>query len=469
MLNEFEFREWLMVEKCYSPKVIKDIVCRLNRVNKRFSMNKQFDLKYFEEVIAEISTSSSVKSQLRRAVRLYLEFLEILSNETNKRQKTCNPIKVCSMFSNIGVAEANLEKIGFEVVVANELEERRAKLYSSIYPNTEMIVGDINENTVFESFVEKSKSNGAEVLIATPPCQGMSTAGKQQANDDRNLLILPVVHAIKKIKPRYVFIENVPMFLKTYISIDNENQLIIDYLRENLSKEYSFNISIIDVSDFGVPQSRERAIILLTRKDSSLEWEMPCKANKKLTLRDVIGHLPELDPYVKDLSDEERNHLFPLFEKRRNEALNISRWHEPPHHIFRQVQAMQHTASGETAFDNEVYYPKKADGTPVKGYRNTYKRQSWDRPAYTVTMDNRKISSQNNVHPGRKIVNSDGSVIYSDPRTLTLYEIMLIMTLPENWNLPDSAPEAFVRRIIGEGIPPLFVEKVFSKISRMRR
>ena len=55
---------------------------------------------------------------------------------------------------------------------------------------------------------------------------------------------------------------------------------------------------------------------------------------------------------------------------------------------------MQHTPSGQTAFDNEVYYPVKADGKPVKGFRNTYKRQNWDTPAYTVTMDNRKISSQ---------------------------------------------------------------------------
>ena len=76
-------------------------------------------------------------------------------------------------------------------------------------------------------------------------------------------------------------------------------------------------------------------------------------------------------------------------------------------------------------------------------------------------MDNRKISSQNNVHPGR--FNKE-TRLYSDARVLTLYEIMKIMSLPEDWNLPDSAPEAFVRRIIGEGIPPLFVKKVFAEL-----
>ena len=123
---------------------------------------------------------------------------------------------------------------------------------------------------------------------------------------------------------------------------------------------------------------------------------------------------------------------------------------------------MMHTPTGETAFDNKKYFPVKENGTPVKGYRNTYKRQNWDTPAYTVTMDNRKISSQNNVHPGRYLgVDENGDTIYSDARTLTLYELMLVMSLPSNWPVPEKTSEAFLRRIIGEGIPPLFVKKVF--------
>ena len=109
-----------------------------------------------------------------------------------------------------------------------------------------------------------------------------------------------------------------------------------------------------------------------------------------------------------------------------------------------------------------LYFPVKEDGTPVRGYHNTYKRQNWDTAAYTVTMDNRKISSQNNVHPGRPIgLDADGIQLYSDARTLTLYEIMIIMSLPETWPVPERTSEAFLRRIIGEGIPPLFVKKAF--------
>jgi DNA (cytosine-5)-methyltransferase 1 len=58
-------------------------------------------------------------------------------------------------------------------------------------------------------------------------------------------------------------------------------------------------------------------------------------------------------------------------------------------------------------------------------------------------------------------MDKDGLPMYSDARTLTLYEIMIIMSLPENWPVPDHTSEAFLRRIIGEGIPPLFVKKAF--------
>ena len=129
---------------------------------------------------------------------------------------------------------------------------------------------------------------------------------------------------------------------------------------------------------------------------------------------------------------------------------------------------MMYTPTGQTAFDNPMEHrPMKTDGSLVRGYHNTYKRQNWDTPAYTVTMDNRKISSQNNVHPGRLVgQDENGENIYSDARTLTLYELMRVMSIPEEWNVPMNTDEAFLRRIIGEGIPPLFMRKLFAQITR---
>lgn len=374
-------------------------------------------------------------------------------------------MRALSLFANIGVAEAYLKNIGIDVVVANELIERRAKLYSEIYPNTEMICGDIKQDEIKQRIIALSLEKNVDIIMATPPCQGMSTAGQQNENDERNQLICHVLEIAHNILPNYIFIENVPLFLQTMISDGDKKILIPELIEKKLGSEYTINTYVIDTKNYGIPQTRERAIILLSRKGIKKQWILPQKEKKIVTMREAIGELPELDPYVKDVSEEEREKMFPLYEQRRVEALKISPWHIPPHHVKRQVVVMQHTPTGCSAFDNPEYFPVKENGKPVKGYHNTYSRQNWDMPAYTVTMDNRKISSQNNVHPGRLIgKDSKGNEIYSDARTLTLYELMRIMSLPEDWPVPLNTSEAFLRRIIGEGIPPLFVKKVFEML-----
>lgn len=369
-----------------------------------------------------------------------------------------------SLFANIGVAEAYLDSIGINVLVANELIERRAKLYSQIYPETDMICGDISDHEIFEKIVDACIKKEVEIVMATPPCQGMSTAGQQEADDERNSLIIPVIEIVDRVSPKYVFIENVPMFYNTEIKYKKNKILIPELIKKKLGKIYNIHQYVINTKDYSVPQTRERAIMLLSKKTEAKEWVLPEKDSRIVTMFDAIGDLPPLDPYIKDATEEERNEIFPLFEERKNQALQISHWHNPPHHIKRQVIAMQHTPTGCTAFDNPVYYPVKENGDAVKGYHNTYKRQNWNTAAYTVTMDNRKISSQNNVHPGRPVEDGDGNVIYTDARTLTLYELMIIMSLPKDWPVPKSTSEAFLRRIIGEGIPPLFVKKVFENL-----
>jgi len=372
-----------------------------------------------------------------------------------------------SLFSNIGVAEAYLEEVGINVVVANEVVKRRADLYGAIYPNTHMICGDINDENIFNNIIDECINNNVEVVMATPPCQGMSTAGVQDADDERNRLIIPVIRLLREINPKYVFLENVPMFLNTEIMYNEQKILIPDLLKAELQADYNIIFNIIDTKEYEVPQTRERAIVLMSRRDQSRIWELPPKCDKVVTMKDAIGNLPIIHPYVKDISEDELLKMFPEFYKLKKEALKISKWNNPPHHVKRQVEAMMHTPTGKTAFDNERYFPVKENGKPVRGFKNTYKRQNWEAPAYTVTMDNRKISSQNNVHPGRylgKDKNDDD--IYSDARALTVYELMIIMSLPSDWNIPNNTSEAFLRSVIGEGIPPLFVKKIFESLLR---
>ena len=374
-------------------------------------------------------------------------------------------LKGLSLFSNVGIAEAYFEQIGLDILIANELIEKRAKFYSDVYPHSEMIVGDITDDDLRNQIVKKSIDSEIDFIIATPPCQGMSVAGNRNEYDERNQLIYYAVDVIKRVKPKYAIIENVPTILKTKIMVNGTTMLIPDYLRDSLS-EYHFNSeSLIKAMDHGVPQMRERNIFLLVRNDINLEWTFPDK-EPVIDLEHAIGHLPSLDPILRegmDLTLEK----FPDFLKKKEQGISVSKWHFPPKHSWKQVEWMMHTPTGKSAIYNPVYFPQKEDGTPVVAHHNHYRRMYWDKPSRTITQNNGVISSLACVHPGRKYL-KNGEILYSDPRVLTIYELLIVSSLPIDWPIPDWADETFIRKVIGEGIPSrlvrVIVENLINKI-----
>lgn len=379
-------------------------------------------------------------------------------------------INALSLFANVGIAEAYLEEIGIDVVVANEIDPKRTAFYSHIYPKTNMITGDITDSKIENKVVEYAIKNKVELILATPPCQGMSTAGKMDKWDVRNNLICHAVEIIKKIKPKYLFLENVPQQLTTKIKYNGEIIRIPDYVKKELEEQYIFNDNfVIEAADYGVPQFRERAIMLLVRRDLNWKWNFPSKTGI-VTLEEALGNLPSVDPEIYDVSYDEMIKLLPEYEEKKKVALEVSKWHYPPKHVYRQVVSMMHTPTGATAFDNvEQFQPRKKNGELVSGFRNTYKRQNWDKPGTTVTMYNREISSQGNVHPGRLIGKDKlGYDVYSDARVMTIYELMIMTSLPRDWNIPDGVTDHFIRCVIGEGIPPLLVKKIMEELVDLR-
>jgi len=345
-------------------------------------------------------------------------------------------IKAASLFCNVGIAETYLERNNIKVVVANELIKDRANFYKHLYPSTSVVTGDITNLDIFNQVVNIALKEKVDFVIATPPCQGMSVAGKMSEDDPRNSLIIKAVEFIKIIKPTNAIIENVPTMLKTYIIINNKKILIKDYIQEELGDVYNISFNILNTADYGTPQIRKRTIVLLTQSNS---WPIPPK-QKQITLQESIGDLPTLESGQKS---------------------NI-KFHYAPNHNSKHILWMKNTPTGKTAFDNPVYFPQKADGTRIKGFETTYKRMDWNKPAPTVTMCNGAISSQNNVHPGHQL--PDGT--YSDARVLSLLELFRITGLPDDWNVPEWASDNLIRKVIGEGVPPKLIEALITTMPK---
>lgn len=353
-----------------------------------------------------------------------------------------------SLFSCIGVAEYYLKSIGINVLVASDIDKKRCEVHNFLYPETTVVCGDIKNDETKCNILNAIGNKKIDLVISTPPCQGMSSVGKNRSynalisqTDERNYLILESFKIIDSVKPSYIFFENVPRILKVVIPFNGKLLTIKEILKLKYGYDYEIKIDIYNCSNFGIPQNRERCFIRLYRK--GLKWEDPIPCNHIITLREAIGNLPSLEA---------------------GETSNIKN-HWARNHPKEQVEWLRHTPEGCSALDNDNFYPIKPNGERIKGYRNCYKRMIWDAPSPTVTMRNEIMSSQDKVHPGRYL----GNGLWSDARVLTPRELLIIMSLPPDLDLPSFVSDTAIRQYIGEGIPSLMVKKIMQGICNIKK
>lgn len=355
-------------------------------------------------------------------------------------------MKVLSLFANVGFGEFYLQENGFEVVVMNELLQDRVDFYNDFYGHAgQTICGDICDPDIKDQIINACTEHGPiDLIIATPPCQGMSIANAQRGSDDiRNKLIVHAMDLFDSLKAKYMLIENVPAMPKTYINYEGEALSISDFINKKIPSNYTCNIKVLNGKHFGTAQSRSRSICLISENGS---WKHPSPQSNILKLKDVIGDKSE-------------------FMSLKNGEHSDIPWHFASKHNKKHIEWMENTKEGETAFNNPVHFPYVMEGgkkRTIKGFKTTYKRISWNEPAPTVTMTNGSISSQNNVHPGYKL--KDG--IQSDARVLSVRELLAVCGLPTNCldrfcDTKDGAftykySQNFIRKVLGE----LFLPKM---------
>lgn len=343
-------------------------------------------------------------------------------------------MKALSLFANIGIGETYLKDLGIDVVVANELLPSRVAIYQHFHPETTVIAGDITKENTFNTILTEAHKHSIDIIIATPPCQGMSVAGQMKSDDPRNTLIIKAMEVFNQLKPKYMLIENVPQMLKTSIVFKEEVINIKKFIEQEIGSDYKVEFNVFDAADYGTAQHRKRTIVRIYKKE--LEWPAPIK-QELISVEQAIGDLPSLES---------------------GESSSLT-YHHAKKHNENHILWMKHTPTGKTAFDNIEHYPQK-DGRRIKGFSTTYKRIYWDKPSPTITMGNGSISSQNNVHPGRLLPNGT----YSDARVLTLLEIIRLTGLPDNWNPPSHISDNILRHLIGEAVPPKMMHAMFSPL-----
>lgn len=362
-----------------------------------------------------------------------------------------------SFFSNAGIGDLGVEQAGVRVLYANELLPKRANTYSLNHKKTEVKVGDINDigEKEYKELLKKKEYKNLFLLVATPPCQGVSLAGRRDIFDERNQLIKPTINAIKMLKPQWVWLENVPTYEQATIpdceNIVNDGKeleriTILNYIKKHLEPiGYKIEYKILDAKDYGIPQTRKRLIMIMTRTDKTITFPTVTHGNEKgmkkyKTVRDAIGKLEKLEAGEKSLKDQ---------------------YHYALQHNEKHIKWLKATPEGRSAFSNinfddkpTVVDKKTGELRLIKAFNNTYKRIWWDQPSPTVTMASGVISSQENVHP-------------RDSRTLTLREVMKLQTIPNGFKFPREMSDKEKRDIVGEAVPVQLAKVITEHIIKM--
>ncbi len=277
-----------------------------------------------------------------------------------------------SLFSGAGVGCYGLLEEGFECVATNEILEKRLniqRINRKCKLDESYISGDIKKPETKEKILKQirfySKKFGndrVDLVVATPPCQGMSVANHKKKNDEikRNSLVIESVDLIKQIKPRFFILENVPSFYKTGCIDKNDNLLEIgSMIEQNLSGDYMLYDEVINFKNFGANSSRTRTLVIGVCKEfkdfiSALEFFPDFKQEK--TLKKVIGSLKPLSWGEYDSADF--YHSFRTYPKHMQEWIkDLKEGQSAFENVQDAISDLAYLCSNEGAFESDYLNP----------------------------------------------------------------------------------------------------------------
>lgn len=374
-----------------------------------------------------------------------------------------------TLFSSAGVGCHGFQMEGYRCIATNEIIERRMQVqrcnhkceYDSGY-----IVGDITSDVIKQriySEIRKWKHKGndrVDVIIATPPCQGISVINhkKNDKEINRNSLVVESVEIIRQINPRFFIFENVMAFQKTLcITLDGRTVPIGEYVREVLGKDYVISGRILNFMNYGSNSSRTRTLMIGVDKayrNNITPYDLYPEFRPEKTLREVIYDFPRLEwgeIYIDDFY-----HAFRTYKSEMREWI----------HDLKE---------GESAFDNDS--PEKRPHRVVNGQivenirknRDKYTRQPWDRFIQCVHTRNDQLAAQNTIHP-------------EQDRVYSIRELMAMMTIPDDFRWVDMSLEELnalsneekldvykshemnIRQCLGEAVPTEIMRQLAAAI-----
>lgn len=269
----------------------------------------------------------------------------------------------------------------------------------------------------------------ADVVIGGPPCQGFSTLGRRDAEDPRNGLWTHFAEVLRRIRPAFFVVENVPQFLRSrdFTSLRHET------LPGGRLERWALEEHILDARHYGVPQARRRAVVVGRPRAMRPLGPPPRSATAPAVLSDAISHVPtrvarsELPPLRTSVLGRGVPGAFVMSD------LHLTA--EPSPMSLLRYKAVPPGGS-RLDLPDELKLP--AWRRDFRGAGDVMGRLRWDRPAVTIRTEFFRPEKGRFLHP-------------DEDRAITHYEAALLQGFPEHFRWCGS--KAAIARQIGNSVP----------------
>ncbi|MEE9408836.1 MAG: DNA cytosine methyltransferase [Polaribacter sp.] len=357
------------------------------------------------------------------------------------------------LFSGCGGVSLGFKWAGFNAVLASDIDENCEKTFTANFPETPFICGDLS--AIKKEDFEASINTEIDVVIGGPPCQGFSLANKRRntvADDPRNKLFYEFVKVIDWYNPKSFVMENVKGLLSMK-SGEVIKQIVGEFEKAG-EFGYEVKYQVLKASDYGVPQSRQRVIVIGIRKDLGLTPEFPLKKYaKEVTVNEAISDLPTIHAAEGTESQKYTKKIQNTYQEFMRKNSKSVKNHIAMRHTQRVINRFKAIKNGQGLLDVWETHGSVQRGDPSKKstvkFSQNNQRLYGDKPAPTIA-----ASFQSNfIHPklDRNFTAREGARLQSFPDNF----IFKGMRTKMSWEKGLSQYQQ-----IGNAVPPLLAFEI---------
>ena len=321
-----------------------------------------------------------------------------------------------SLFTGAGGLDIGFERLGFRCLLASDIMPEAEATYNANHNDVPFLRKDIRELTCAE-IRSYTKNEAVDVIIGGPPCQGFSNMGNKNSGDPRNFLFERYVAIVREFHPKCFVFENVKGLFTMY-----EGRFFAQVVKAFTSLGYNLSFSVINSANYGVPQKRERVIIVGTSIDR--KYLFPPFNTRSLGGITSYANVGEAIDDLADKGEEVANHI-PLnhndIVKARYRLIPEGGKLPPPELLPPEIRR--------------------------KNFGNAYTRLSRKEASSTIVPGN-------NAFPVHPVLD----------RSLTPREAARIQTFPDDYIFSGNRCAQCI--LVGNAVPPLLAANIASSIKK---